>query len=183
MTKCPSLFHSESHAIGRHGQGRGGGRGCTFSIVKECESELQEWWGRLCLVVLLTQGGLELPILRSPPPKCYDYWPVLPLPVLFYLLLCSVGVEPRASCMLDYRCTLWATSPAQVALLKSVSDKTCNENEPQILSVLCCYLQPYAHQGGGVLHGVHRINLGLWTSRYWLELEKYYWRIQREPLY
>lgn len=105
MTKCPSLFHSESHAIGRHGQGRGGGRGCTFSIVKECESELQEWWGRLCLVVLLTQGGLELPILRSPPPKCYDYWPVLPLPVLFYLLLCSVGVEPRASCMLDYRCT------------------------------------------------------------------------------
>lgn len=157
-----------------------------LSPASRCWEKVPEnTWRWYCdhLHPYVPEGGLELPILLSPPPKCYDYWPVLPLPVLFYLLLCSVGVEPRASCMLDYRCTPWATSPAQVALLKSVSDKTCNENEPQILSVLCCYLQPYAHQGGGVLHGVHRINLGLWTSRYWLELEKYYWRIQREPLY
>lgn len=91
-TKCPDLFHFESHGIGKHGQGDGWEeRVCILNSEKEaCEPEPQEW-GSPCLVVLLTQSGLELPTLLSPLPKCEDYWPVVPLPVLFYLFLCSVG--------------------------------------------------------------------------------------------
>lgn len=46
------------------------------------------------------EDGFELPVLLPPPPKCQD------------LLYGGLGMNPRASYMLDKHWTKWATSPA-----------------------------------------------------------------------
>lgn len=64
----------------------------------------------------------------------------------------------------------WATSPAQVGLLTSVSVKTCNENEPQIMSGCPVPVFSPMLTKGLVCCMWH----SLWALRCRLELEKDY---------